>query len=103
VPQRIYVHAGKTFDYGGLNWVTSNIDIPYEARYAVTNNYMMADKSYFKASQGAVIGEVDITGCVEESDSPWFTGIYGFTLVNPVLYEKPIPCKGKLNFFELDI
>lgn len=48
---------------------------------------------------GAIIGEVDITGCVEKSDS-WFTGPYGFVLTNPTLYEKPIPCKGKLGFFE---
>lgn len=52
---------------------------------------------------GAIIGEVDITGCVEYSDSPWFLGPYGFTLANPVLYDEPIPCKGALGFFEPDI
>lgn len=52
---------------------------------------------------GAIIGEVDITGCVTESTSVWFAGPYGFTLANPVLYEKPIPCRGALGFFTPDI
>ncbi len=46
------------------------------------------------------IGEVDITGCVTESQSPWFVGKYGFTLSHPVLYDKPIPMRGQLGFFE---
>lgn len=52
---------------------------------------------------GGIIGEVDITGCVTESKSPWFEGKYGFTLQNPVLYDKPIPMKGQLGFFEVDL
>jgi hypothetical protein len=52
---------------------------------------------------GAIIGEVDIIDCVTESKSPWFVGPYGFTLANPVLYDKPIPCRGMLGFFEPDL
>jgi len=53
--------------------------------------------------RGAIVGEVDIIDCVDRSDSLWFVGKYGFILANPVLYENPIPCKGKLNFFEPEI
>jgi hypothetical protein len=49
---------------------------------------------------GTIIGEVDIVDCVTKSASPWFTGKYGFLLSIPVLYDQPIPCKGKLNFFK---
>jgi len=59
---------------------------------------------------GAIIGEVDIVGCLyrhgEENPnySPWHEiGMYGLLLANPALYDKPIPCKGKLGFFEPDI
>ena len=52
---------------------------------------------------GAIIGEVDITGCVGRSDSRWFVGPYGFVLAYPVLYERPIPCKGKLGLFEPEL
>jgi hypothetical protein len=57
------------------------------------------DYHLFKAF-GAIIGEVDIIDCVTESNSLWFEGKYGFVLANPVLYDKPIPCRGQLGFFE---
>ncbi len=50
---------------------------------------------------GALVGEVDIVGCVTESTSPWFVGPYGFDLSNPLAYDSPVPCLGKLGFFEV--
>ena len=58
---------------------------------------------------GAIIGEVDITGCefyppdeLPRLHSPWaMSGQYQFILANPVLYDKPIPCKGQLGFFKV--
>ena len=37
----------------------------------------------------------------EYRDSYWFFGPAGFVLDNPVLYDKPIPYKGQLGFFEV--
>jgi len=85
LPCRIYIHASKTIDGRAYLFVPENIlpipNIAYD-------------------NLGAIIGEVDITGCVEQSNSPWFIGKYGFILANPVLYNKPIPYKGMLGFFE---
>ena len=53
-------------------------------------------------ARGAIIGEVTITGCLSDSDSPWFCGPYGFILENPVAYPTPIPCRGQLGFFQVD-
>lgn len=70
----------------------------------------------------AIIGEVDIIDCVINHESIWAekmkfdvcpdTGIHilqkgqpyiwNWVLANPVLYEKPIPAKGKLSFWEPD-
>lgn len=50
---------------------------------------------------GGIIGKTEITGCVEESASKWFSGPYGLTLRN----SKPLPfrpCRGRLFFFEPD-
>lgn len=50
--------------------------------------------------KGGVIGAVDIVGCTDTSDSPWFVGDYGFILRNP----KPLsftPYKGRLGFFNV--
>jgi len=51
--------------------------------------------------RGGIIGEVDITGCVTESNSMWFAGPYGFTLSNAKLYPQLVPYKGRLGFFEV--
>ena len=118
LPCRIYVHAGKHFDgTADSGWIERIInggaDLPDVAVIngkiiVPPNRYldaiclpMVEGKKNTAATLGAIIGEVDITGCIEESGSPWFTGKYGFTLANPVLYEKPIPCRGQLGFFEV--
>lgn len=73
--------------------------------------------SYSELSQ--IIGEVDIVDCVINHESVWAEKseefrkthsagivskkpIYNWVLANPVLYEKPIPAKGKLSFWEPD-
>lgn len=47
---------------------------------------------------GGIIGVAEIVDCVEQSDSEWFVGRYGFVLANarPVSF---IPCPGALGFF----
>jgi len=53
--------------------------------------------------RGALIGETDIVDCVADSQSPWAVpGQYHFVLANPKPYKKPVPCKGRLGFFEPD-
>ena len=95
LPTRIYVHAGKQpdFSWDTEDFIESNLT---DAQYKDYQTYMNF------LTLGAVIGEVDITGCVSKSDSTWFVGKYGFTLANPVLYEKPFPYRGQLGFFEVN-
>ncbi len=102
LPERIYVHAGK------LPEITKDT---IASILRILNNRQVAEfmlpLGVFSPLQafalGAIIGEVDIVDCVTESLSPWFVGKYGFVLTNPILYKKPIPCRGKLGFFEPDI
>lgn len=91
VPQRIYIHVGKREDNGAwLRLVNKG--------FAMFTSLLLSSPAL---PRGAIIGEVDIIGCVTESESPWFAGPYGFQLANPKAYEKPIPYKGKLGFFEV--
>jgi hypothetical protein len=87
---RIIIHASKNFNKKHFSWICnqlfSNLILP-----------LPSDFIY-----GALIGEVDIVDCVTIHGSQWFTGPYGFVLQNAVLYEKPIPYKGKLRLFEVD-
>lgn len=49
--------------------------------------------------RGCIIGSVEVTGIITESDSEWFGGAAGLTLRDPVPCE-PIPCPGALGYFE---
>lgn len=50
------------------------------------------------ADFGGIIATAKIVDCVQQSESPWFFGPYGFVLANvqPVPF---LPCKGALGLF----
>lgn len=97
-PRRIYVHAGKKVDDSAWNFFHHLVD-------ASVWRLVASQEFYQSLARGAIIGEVDIVGCTGTmKTSPWHQqGMYGLLLANPVLYDQPIPCKGKLGFFEPDI
>ena len=91
---RIYIHAGKNPDRESLKSVLLSEEGPLDSRaIAFARDLVRTWK------ESAILGEVDIVGCVTGSDSPWFTGRYGFVLTNPVLYDEAIPYKGRTRFF----
>lgn len=49
--------------------------------------------------RGRVLGTVQIANCVEQSDSPWFEGRYGFVLRDPQPLAIPKSAKGALGFW----
>lgn len=98
LPSRIYVHAGKTDDWSakteGFLYRIFDADVPLLVPRCGTSPDQF----------GAIIGEVDITGCVKNSKSPWAVpGQYHFVLANPKLYDKPIPYRGQLGFFNVEL
>lgn len=51
---------------------------------------------------GAILGTAEIYDCVQNSDSPWFFGPYGFLLRDVRVLKGPIYCKGKLGFWDVE-
>ncbi len=83
---KFLVHAGTRFDSEGYKWVLSEMGIT------------LPPPNEFK--RGGIVGMAEITACVTEYESPWFSGLYGFVLENA----KPlpfIPLPGKLRFFDV--
>ncbi len=91
---RIYVHAGQSRS------AMTNSNVKYILERLSKNQTADFLMAYRNMTFGAIIGEVDITDCVANSRSPWFTGKYGFTVANSVLYDNHIACKGKLRLFK---
>ena len=56
----------------------------------------------FNLDRGGIIGSVEIVDCVSVSDSPWFSGPFGFVLRDPVSIEFR-PLRGKLGFFDVPL
>lgn len=52
---------------------------------------------------GVILGAVEVVDCVSRSDSPFFTGPYGFTLRNPRRFDEPIPYRGRLGIYRIPI
>ena len=109
LPAHIYVHAGLKVEQSAIPIRDRRLFggpehgalISREETKRMENEALWPDGKIWKLS--AIIGEVTITACVTESHSPWFEGPYGFVLKDPVLYDKLIPYKGQLGFFEVKL
>ena len=82
----LLIHASKTFDHAGYLWIETEMGIDLPAPSAFRRGFLIAT--------------VCLAGCVTESDSPWFTGPYGFVLRNPVRFNA-VEWRGQLGIFEV--
>lgn len=94
----VYLHASKWYVHRDVVDDLWGIE-----RTMQRPNPMDAKHPYeiIKPFGGCIVGKMDIVGCVTKSDSPWFCGKHGLVLENPVAFEKPIPFKGALGFFDV--
>lgn len=112
------LHAGK--DIENRNWPTrlrGRIAVhaakgmtvaEYENFWAAYSDIMRASVSplpfllaFDDLPRGAIVGTVEIAGCVSDSGSHWFFGDYGFVLRDPIALPEPIECKGALGFWDV--
>ena len=90
---RIYIHTSKS--KSDMNKET----LAFILRLLSNKQASELMLAYSRLTFGAIIGELNITGCMNLHPSPWFFGKYGFTVNEPTFYDEPIPCRGKLGFF----
>lgn len=88
---RVLIHAGKGMTRAEYHWaaVTAADVVPH-----------IQLPPFEQLERGGIVGSIEIVGCVEDSESPWFFGDYGFVLRDP----QPLPfrpLKGALGFFEV--
>lgn len=82
---KVLIHAGKMIEQSVQCSKINGVEIP-----------LLYDGNF-----GGIVGIAEITDCVVESKSLWFSGPYGFILRNarPLTF---MPCRGQLGFFEVD-
>jgi hypothetical protein len=90
----VMLHAGK-------HWKQSEIESDFEDIRIMAGQKDLTLPSDILGGCGCIVGSVEIVDCVNDSDSPWFMGEYGFVLRHPIAYRTPIPFKGALGFFDV--
>lgn len=108
------LHAGK--DIENRTWKTKmQGTIAVHASQTMSRQYYEASlkeikkispdvhiPTYDAMVRGAIVGIVDVVGCEEHTKSKWqVRDHYGFLLANPRVLREPIPCNGRLNFWEV--
>ncbi len=117
------IHAGK--DIENRSWGPANPSLKFRGRVAIHASSGITRYEFDDAIEtideitgpeidrlpqacelvrGAIVGSVEVVDVVRGSmfnskHGPWFFGPVGLVLRDPVACE-PIPCKGKLGFFE---
>lgn len=92
---RVLVHTGKGMtrdEYDGAAELLA--DITYARGTAIQLPEFNA------LERGGIVGSIEIVGCVEDHDSPWFFGDYGFVLRDPIILPFR-PFRGELGFFNV--
>lgn len=73
----------------------------YEDAASLCSKAAVTLPAFEDLERGGIVGQVTVTGCVDDSPSLWFFGKYGFELADA----KPLPfmpCKGQLSLFDVD-
>lgn len=91
----LYIHASKTYDktanFRKILIMIDDIDI--------YNTFV--DSEIEDCEMGGIVGKVQMVDCVSKSDSPWFSGKYGYVFTDPqVLPFRPI--RGYPGLFEIN-
>lgn len=88
----IFIHAGATVDWEGLQWIRDN-------RLLKPAVMRELERVCEKWTHGALIGTVELTECTRNYQSAWFQGPWGYVMRKPHPFNRPIDCKGQVGFF----
>lgn len=125
LPARIYLHASRSdavrhnredLDFIRHNLTAEQWDVFCLADWPRMRGFIIGEvtiTSHFKRREYRERDNVDIGSQQrqlqlaianhEPYTSPWFFGPFGYAVRDGALYNHPIPCKGRLGFFEPDI
>jgi hypothetical protein len=94
----LLVHAGKREMPEDINFVIRVV--AEQTGRSEGDIFREYSKHLMAGALGAIVGVATISDCVQEMDSDWFFGPYGFVLTDARAIS-PVPCKGALGFFEV--
>lgn len=101
----VLLHAGKNYDVRAYDYLSSDASGWSLARLDAAN--IQSKRAMQNSGRlGAIVGACVIDTCTRVRTSDWhYDGHYGFYISYPMAFRKPVPHKGRLDFFpvRLDI
>ena len=95
--QRIYVHAGVKVEWeADTTYIVDRLKPNMEHVAAFMDTWGRC-----RMPTGAIVGEATVVREARPEESHWYEGPHGFLLRDAVVYDKPIPWRGQLRFFEV--
>ncbi len=87
----VLIHAATRFDEEGADWIERTFP----------NLIMSLPNDWLSTHFGAIIGQIDLTDCVQNHPSPWAEpGLWHWVLANPKAFDTPVPYPGRLGLFD---
>ena len=94
---------GPLLIHASLWWRREEIERDWALSLSILENAGLASPSFgmdeMRAARGGVIGRMTVTGCLAESDDPFFFGPYGFPTRDAHALDKVVACRGMLGIF----
>lgn len=95
---RILIHAGKAMTRG--DYQACCIFCSGLPDGAMPKDFRFPSFEELRSQCGGIVGEMNIVDCVQQSESPWFNGPFGF-VIDGAKEREFFPCKGMLGFFQI--
>ncbi len=95
---RLAIHASQRFDMDGFDWICK-----HSKSLGLRLDDIPTDKSAYPV--GAVVGSVEFCGTTDATDcnGRWFFGPVGWLVSKPEPLAEPVPMKGRLGLFDVDL
>ena len=108
----LIIHGGKDIENRSRRTHKRGRILVHAAQGMTRDEYIAGDvmaaengitlPAFDELQRGGIIGSVEIVDCVQEHDSDWFFGPFGYVVRDP--HPLPFqPCRGHLSFFEPEL
>lgn len=107
IGQRIALHAGKTYDYDGADFIKGVLgirEIPLSRESVIVattlvRGWLCVGTKDNRAAESDVVASS--RELIDLHASGWFFGPYGWAVVETIALPKPVPCKGAQGLWRL--
>ncbi len=102
---QIAIHAGQSKDIVDWYNAVETVALVRHCGHMVAETWLRENIGCFEdLPRGQVLGTVHMDFCSQKATSLWhFPGYWGFYLSNPIVFDVPIPQKGRLGFWEVEL